>query len=181
MFVVIDDRAAEADQGIVRVQPDPVPARHRRDPATATRSKVHLAARADAWSECDVGDGPVGIPDLGVEHVGEHRSKVGAVGVIAGIGAWLTRELSQTAARVCAPVTVNRVGSMLTVFFTPGPVTNLAEAKKSDLSAFARFFQGMLQQGVYLPPSQFEAWFVSAAHSEADLEMTVAAVHRVLS
>ena len=96
-------------------------------------------------------------------------------------GAWLTRELSQTAARVGAPVTVNRVGSMLTVFFTPGPVTNLAEAKKSDLSAFARFFQGMLQQGVYLPPSQFEAWFVSAAHSEADLEMTVAAVHRVLS
>jgi glutamate-1-semialdehyde 2,1-aminomutase len=96
-------------------------------------------------------------------------------------GAWLAQELSQTAARVGAPVTVNRVGSMLTVFFTPGPVTNLAEAKKSDLPAFARFFQRMLQQGVYLPPSQFEAWFVSTAHSDADLEMTVAAAHRVLT
>jgi glutamate-1-semialdehyde 2,1-aminomutase len=96
-------------------------------------------------------------------------------------GAWLARELSETAVREGAPVTVNRVGSMLTVFFTPGPVTNLADAKKSDLPAFARFFQGMLQQGVYLPPSQFEAWFVSTAHSDEDLKMTVAAAHRVLT
>lgn len=96
-------------------------------------------------------------------------------------GAWLARELRDAAARAGVPVTVNRLGSMLTVFFTSGPVTGLAEARKSDLSAFARFFQGMLHQGIYLPPSQFEAWFVSAAHGDADLEETVAAARRVLS
>jgi glutamate-1-semialdehyde 2,1-aminomutase len=60
-------------------------------------------------------------------------------------------------------------------------VTALAEAKKADLSLFARFFQGMLRHGVYLPPSQFEAWFVSLAHTEADLEETVAAARRVFN
>jgi glutamate-1-semialdehyde 2,1-aminomutase len=96
-------------------------------------------------------------------------------------GAWLARELHEAAARAGVPVTVNRVGSMLTVFFTPGPVTGLADAKKADLSAFARFFQGMLRQGIYLPPSQFEAWFVSLAHTEADLEETVSAARRVFA
>ena len=96
-------------------------------------------------------------------------------------GAWLARELRETAARQDLPVTVNRVGSMLTVFFTAGPVGALAEAKGADLTAFAGFFQGMLRQGVYLPPSQFEAWFISAAHTEADLETTVAAARRVWS
>jgi glutamate-1-semialdehyde 2,1-aminomutase len=96
-------------------------------------------------------------------------------------GAWLARELHEAVARAGVPVTVNRVGSMLTVFFTPGPVTGLADAKKADLSAFARFFQGMLRQGIYLPPSQFEAWFVSLAHTEANLEETVSAARRVLA
>uniref|UniRef100_A0A7C3Z034 Glutamate-1-semialdehyde 2,1-aminomutase n=1 Tax=Desulfobacca acetoxidans TaxID=60893 RepID=A0A7C3Z034_9BACT len=96
-------------------------------------------------------------------------------------GAWLAAELSNAAAQAGVPVTINRVGSMLTVFFTPGPVAGLAEAQKADLEAFARFFQGMLQAGVYLPPSQFEAWFVSAAHSEADLEHTAAAARQALA
>ncbi len=73
------------------------------------------------------------------------------------------------------PLCLQRVGSMLTVFFTPGPVRSLADAQKADLTAFRRFFQGMLAAGVYLPPSQFEAWFVSLAHQEADLEATVQA------
>ena len=96
-------------------------------------------------------------------------------------GARLAQGLSEGAAGEGVPLTVNRVGSMLTVFFTPGPVTGLAEAKQADVQAFARFFQGMLSQGVYLPPSQFEAWFVSGAHSAADLEMTVAAARQVFS
>jgi glutamate-1-semialdehyde 2,1-aminomutase len=96
-------------------------------------------------------------------------------------GAWLAEEIRDAAGRAGVPVTVNRVGSMLTVFFTKGPVTDLAGAKTADLARFARFFQGMLQQGVYLPPSQFEAWFVSGAHTRGDLEETVAAVRRVLS
>jgi glutamate-1-semialdehyde 2,1-aminomutase len=96
-------------------------------------------------------------------------------------GAWLARELSGVAAQAGVPVTVNRVGSTLTVFFTSGPVTGLASAKKADLAAFAQFFQGMLRQGVYLPPSQFEAWFLSLAHTEADLKQTVIAARQVLS
>jgi glutamate-1-semialdehyde 2,1-aminomutase len=96
-------------------------------------------------------------------------------------GAWLAAELAEAAARQNVPVTINRVGSMLTLFFTAGPVVNLEDAKKSDLGRFADFFQGMLAAGVYLPPSQFEAWFVSLAHSAADLEMTAAAARRVWS
>ena len=95
--------------------------------------------------------------------------------------AWLARELAQVASRQGVPVTINRVGSMLTVFFTPGPVTDLEEAKRSDLGQFRRFFQGMLQEGVYLPPSQFEAFFVSLAHQPQDLEHTVAAARKVWS
>jgi glutamate-1-semialdehyde 2,1-aminomutase len=93
--------------------------------------------------------------------------------------AWLAQELNDAAAGAGLPLTINRVGSMLTVFFTPGPVTGLAEAKQSEIETFARFFQGMLQQGVYLPPSQFEAWFVSTAHTDADLEMTAAKARQV--
>jgi glutamate-1-semialdehyde 2,1-aminomutase len=96
-------------------------------------------------------------------------------------GAWLARELAAAAARQGAPMTVNRVGSMLTVFHAQGPVTCLEEAKGSDLSRFQNFFQGMLAEGVYLPPSQFEAWFVSLAHQQGDLEYTAAAAERVWS
>jgi glutamate-1-semialdehyde 2,1-aminomutase len=94
-------------------------------------------------------------------------------------GSWLARELAAAAVRQGAPVTLNRVGSMLTVFCTPGPVTGLEEAKGSDLRRFQTFFQGMLAEGVYLSPSQFEAWFVSTAHQQGDLEYTVAAAEGV--
>ena len=77
----------------------------------------------------------------------------------------------------CAPekITVNRVGSMMTWFFTPQPVTDYASAKRSDTARFGRFFHAMLERGVYLPPSQFEAMFVSAVHTPADIERTVEA------
>ena len=68
------------------------------------------------------------------------------------------------------PVTVNRVGSMLTAFFTDGPVTDYASAKRADTARYARYFHAMLGGGVFLAPSQFEAAFVSLAHSEEDLE-----------
>ena len=68
------------------------------------------------------------------------------------------------------PLTVNRVGSMLTAFFCPGPVVDYASARHADTARYARFFQAMLERGVYLAPSQFEAAFVSLAHSEADLD-----------
>jgi glutamate-1-semialdehyde 2,1-aminomutase len=65
---------------------------------------------------------------------------------------------------------VNRVGSMLTAFFCAGPVRDYASAREADTARYARFFQAMLTRGVYLAPSQFEAAFLSLAHSEADLE-----------
>jgi glutamate-1-semialdehyde 2,1-aminomutase len=71
--------------------------------------------------------------------------------------------------------TINRVGSMITLFFTPGPVTDYASAKTSDTALYARFFHAMLERGVYFPPAQFEAAFVSAAHSASDVDATVSA------
>ncbi|HVZ82898.1 MAG TPA: glutamate-1-semialdehyde 2,1-aminomutase [Terracidiphilus sp.] len=73
------------------------------------------------------------------------------------------------------PLTLNRVGSMGTWFFTEGPVRDYDEAAKSDTAAFGRFHHAMLEQGVWLPPSQFEAAFVSAAHGEGEVEKTIAA------
>jgi glutamate-1-semialdehyde 2,1-aminomutase len=88
--------------------------------------------------------------------------------------------LESYTARLCAAapagVTVNRVGSMFTFFFTPEPVTDFESAKKCDTARFGRFFHFLLERGVYLPPSQFEAGFVSAAHGEAELEATAAAM-----
>ena len=71
------------------------------------------------------------------------------------------------------PICHNRVGSMFTWFFTSGPVTDWASASKSDTKAFGRFFQSMLDNGVYLPPSQFEAAFLSTAHTEQDIQKTI--------
>ena len=73
-------------------------------------------------------------------------------------------------------VTVNRVGAMFTLFFTAGPVTDWDSAKKADTQRFAKFFQFMLERGVYLAPSQFEAVFLSTAMSEEDIAATAAAV-----
>ncbi len=75
----------------------------------------------------------------------------------------------------------NRVGSMFTWFFAPGPVTDWTSAAKSDTEAFGRFFRSMLESGVYLPPSQFEAAFLSAAHTEHDVHQTIAAAKQAFS
>jgi glutamate-1-semialdehyde 2,1-aminomutase len=69
----------------------------------------------------------------------------------------------------------NRVGSMFTWFFAPGPVTDWTSATKSDTEAFGRFFRALLENGIYLPPSQYEAAFLGAAHTEHDVQQTIAA------
>ncbi|HYL12220.1 MAG TPA: glutamate-1-semialdehyde 2,1-aminomutase [Terriglobales bacterium] len=79
------------------------------------------------------------------------------------------------------PMTCNRVGSMFTCFFTPGPVTDWTSAAKSDTDAFGRFFRALLDSGVYLPPSQFEAAFLSAAHTEEDVRRTIAAAKQAFA
>jgi glutamate-1-semialdehyde 2,1-aminomutase len=73
------------------------------------------------------------------------------------------------------PICYNRVGSMFTWFFTEGPVMDWESASKSNTEAFGKFFRAMLDNGVYLPPSQFEAAFMSAAHTEEDVQKTIAA------
>ena len=87
--------------------------------------------------------------------------------------------LEARAAELCASappeITVNRVGSMFTFFFTPQPVTDYESAKRSDTARFARFFRAMLDRGIYLAPSQFEAAFLSAAHTPEDIRQTIAA------
>jgi glutamate-1-semialdehyde 2,1-aminomutase len=72
--------------------------------------------------------------------------------------------------------TINRVGSMFTLFFTAGPVTDFDSAKTSDTGRFSTYFRRMLEHGIYLPPSQYEACFISAAHSREDLDKTIEAV-----
>ena len=84
----------------------------------------------------------------------------------------LERRTAQLVAKPPSGVTVNRVGSMFTFFFTPTQVTDYESAKRSDLPRFTRFFHWMLDHGIYLAPSQFEAGFVSTAHSEEDVAKT---------
>ncbi len=79
------------------------------------------------------------------------------------------------------PICYNRVGSMFTWFFTPGPVTDWNSASKCDTEAFGRFFRAMLDNGVYLPPSQFEAAFVSAAHTKEDIQRTIVAAKQAFA
>ena len=75
----------------------------------------------------------------------------------------------------------NRVGSMFTWFFQPGPVTDWDSASKSDTEAFGKFFRSMLDSGVYLPPSQYEAAFLGAAHTEEDVQRTIAAAKQAFA
>lgn len=79
------------------------------------------------------------------------------------------------------PLCANRVGSMFTWFFQHGPVTDWDSASKSNTEAFGKFFRGMLDAGVYLPPSQYEAMFLGATHTEEDVERTVAAAKQALA
>ena len=85
------------------------------------------------------------------------------------------RRTAQLTAQVPPGITINRVGSMFTFFFSDKPVTDWESAKRSDTGRFKQFFHWMLDHGVYLAPSQFEAGFVSSAHSERDIAQTVAA------
>ena len=106
----------------------------------------------------------------------------------------LQRNLTRAANRSGVSVQANQVGSMFTLFFTPGntdsdsdsgqgsaPVTDFPSAKQSDPERFSRFFWDMLKRGIYLPPSQFEAAFLSTAHTPADIEETVAAAAEVFA
>jgi glutamate-1-semialdehyde 2,1-aminomutase len=91
------------------------------------------------------------------------------------LGALLAGGLADAARAARVPLQVNAFGSVVTPFFTSQPVRDYASAVSADTAAYARFFRGMLARGVYPPPSQFEAWFLSAAHTERDIRNTLAA------
>ena len=97
------------------------------------------------------------------------------------LGRALEDELSRAIRRTGARARVQRVGSAFTLFFTTEEVVDLVSAKKADTAIYARFFNGMLERGYLLPPAQFEAAFLSLAHTPADVEGFIAAAKEVLS
>jgi len=99
---------------------------------------------------------------------------------LARLGGLLAAGLADAARAAGVPLQVNAFGSVVTPFFTSTPVRDFASAMEADASMYGRFFRQMLARGVYPPPSQFEAWFLSSAHSERDVEKTVRAAHAAL-
>ncbi len=97
------------------------------------------------------------------------------------LSARLARGLEEAATAADIPHSLARVGSMMTLFFNPEPVTDWLSAARCDTAAFARYFWRLIERGVYMPCSQYEALFVSAAHSERDIDDTVAAAKEALA
>jgi glutamate-1-semialdehyde 2,1-aminomutase len=108
-----------------------------------------------------------------VQYLREHRKEI--YPRLEQLSGELVVGVAAAAKQAAVPISYNRVGSMFTWFFTPGPVTSWGSASKADSEAFGRFFRSLLDAGVYLPPSQFEAAFLSAAHTEDDVRQTIAA------
>jgi len=96
-------------------------------------------------------------------------------------GARLAAGLRDTLKKNSEPGCVNRAGSLLTMFLGPDRVRDADEARTSDSAKFAKFFHGMIARGINIPPSQFEAMFLSTAHTDADIDRTIDAAHESLS
>ena len=94
------------------------------------------------------------------------------------MGAYLFNGIETILKETGAPCTVNHVGSLGNIFFTPDPVVNYETAQKSDTAAFGRYFHYMLDHHVHLGPSQFEAMFVSDAHTKEDIDRTLELIRR---
>ena len=106
--------------------------------------------------------------------------KKGTYKTLAGKADYLGEGLQEVFRKSGVPTWTNRIGSMGTTFFQEGPVVDYATAKKSDTAAYGRYFRGMLDRGIYLAPSQFEAGFVSLAHTRGDLDRTIRAARETL-
>jgi glutamate-1-semialdehyde 2,1-aminomutase len=100
---------------------------------------------------------------------------------LAKLGSRLASGLADAAREAGVEMQVNAFGSLVTPFFTSMPVRDLQSAMQADTAMYAKFFQGMLARGVYPPASQFEAWFISGAHTERDIDMTVRAARATLT
>lgn len=114
-----------------------------------------------------------------LQYLQEHRAEV--YHLLEQRSAAVADGVAEVAASLEIPLTTNRVGAMFTWFFTGEPVRDFSGAARSDTQRFAAFHRAMLEAGVWLPPSQFEAAFLSTAHSEADVQATVEAARRALA
>jgi glutamate-1-semialdehyde 2,1-aminomutase len=113
-----------------------------------------------------------------LRHLKDHRDLYAKLDQLSGE---LVAGIAAAAKAAGVRMTHNRVGSMFTWFFTPGPVTDWDSASKSDTEAFGRFFRNMLDAGIYLPPSQYEAAFLGIAHTEEDVKNTIAAAKQAFA
>src|SRR5262249_24068426 len=100
---------------------------------------------------------------------------------LEALSAKLVEGVAAAAKASKVPLTFNRAGSMFTWFFTVDPVTDWDSAAKSDAKAFGKFFRSMLDAGIYLPPSQFEAAFLSVVHTEEDVQKTIEAAKKAFA
>jgi len=114
-----------------------------------------------------------------VGHLREHSAEIYAQ--LESVSKAVAEGVAVEAARAGVPITLNRVGSMWTWFFTPDQVANYDDAAKSDTTVFGRFHRAMLDSGIWLPPSQFEAMFLGTAHGETEVNATMAAARQAFA
>jgi glutamate-1-semialdehyde 2,1-aminomutase len=139
----------------------------------------HVAPLGGVYQAGTLSGNPLAVA-AGLATLRALREERGAYDRLEDLGAQLEAGLRRAADKAGVPATVNRVGSMLTGFFTAEAVGNYAGARRADTARYGRFFHGMLARGVYLAPSQFEAAFVSLAHTPADLAETERAAAETL-
>ncbi|HKS36452.1 MAG TPA: glutamate-1-semialdehyde 2,1-aminomutase [Verrucomicrobiae bacterium] len=145
----------------------------RREEAPSAVEKKKRGKGAEGQSSSDVGFSSSPLPLFPSASEGRYQR-------LEQLGAQLETGMNDAAKSAGVPVQFNRCGSMFCAYFTDKPVHNLADAMHSDRERFKKYFHGMLAEGVYFAPSQFEAGFISVAHSEADIEKTVDAAAKVL-
>lgn len=138
-----------------------------------------LAPTGDVYQAGTLSGNPLAM-SAGIATLQILKSKIADFSLLANQADGLCREMESLFSRQGIAVCMNKVFSMFTLFFQEGPVNDLTAALQSDVSLFARFFHGMLQNGVWLAPSQFEAGFLSFAHTSADVERTLEACAKTL-
>jgi glutamate-1-semialdehyde 2,1-aminomutase len=139
---------------------------------------AHIAPQGTVYQAGTLSGNPVAMA-AGIATLKELQ-KPGFYQALDNTSERLAAGLKQAASTDGVPAQVQRVGSMLGLFFADKEVASFAEAKTCNLNTFTAFYKGMRQQGIYLAPSQFEALFVSAAHSAQDIDATVRAALKVL-
>jgi glutamate-1-semialdehyde 2,1-aminomutase len=146
----------------------------------ARRLMEQLAPEGPVYQAGTLSGNPISV-SAGVATLRTLRDTAGAYERLEQLGALAEEGLRRALASAGAPGCVNRVGSMLTLFFGVHEVRGLGDARRADAARFGRFFRGLIDEGVYLPPSQFEAMFLSLAHTDADVDRLVTATRKVLA